>query len=80
MADDYLRTVALVLLEWAWAQIGAARPHRTEQQPTAATDRWTPPAQAFAQWVLPEFDLRTTILRQRIAQAFEFRTQEAASA
>lgn len=79
MADDYLRAVALVLLEWAWAQIGAARSHRTEQS-TAATDRWTPPAQAFAQWVLPEFDLRTTILRQRIAQAFEFRPQEAASA
>ena len=80
VADDYLRAVALVLLEWAWAQIGAARPHRTEQQPAVATDRWTPPAQAFAQWVLPEFDLRTTILRQRIAQAFEFRPQEAASA
>ena len=79
VADDYLRAVALVLLEWAWAQIGAARPHRAEQS-TAATDRWTPPAQAFAQWVLPEFDLRTTILRQRIAQAFEFRSQEAASA
>ncbi|WP_422848376.1 acyl-CoA dehydrogenase family protein [Acidovorax sp. M14] len=79
VADDYLRAVALVLLEWAWAQISAARPHRTEQS-TAATDRWTPPAQAFAQWVLPEFDLRTTILRQRIAQAFEFRPQEAASA
>ncbi|KRB30342.1 acyl-CoA dehydrogenase family protein [Acidovorax sp. Root70] len=80
VADDYLRAVALVLLEWAWAQIGAARPHRAEQQSTAATDRWTPPAQAFAQWVLPEFDLRTTILRQRIAQAFEFRPQEATSA
>ncbi|WP_395457555.1 acyl-CoA dehydrogenase family protein [Acidovorax delafieldii] len=79
VADDYLRAVALVLLEWAWAQIGAARPHRAEQS-TAATDRWTAPAQAFAQWVLPEFDLRTTILRQRIAQAFEFRPQEAASA
>ena len=79
VADDYLRAVALVLLEWAWAQIGAARPHRAEQS-TAATDRWTTPAQSFAQWVLPEFDLRTTILRQRIAQAFEFRPQEAASA
>ncbi len=79
VADDYLRAVALVLLEWAWAQIGAARPHRADQS-TGATDRWTPPAQAFAQWVLPEFDLRTTILRQRIAQAFEFRPQEAASA
>ena len=25
VADDYLRAVALVLLEWAWAQIGAAQ-------------------------------------------------------
>ena len=79
VADDYLRAVALVLLEWVWAQIGAARPDRTDQS-NAATDRWTTPAQAFAQWVLPEFDLRTTILRQRIAQAFEFRPQGAASA
>ena len=78
VADDYLRAVALVLLEWAWGRIGAASHHRTE--PTATSDRWTAPAQAFAQWVLPEFDLRTTILRQRIAQAFEFRPQEAASA
>ena len=78
VADDYLRAVALVLLEWAWGRIGAASHHRTE--PTATSDRWTAPAQAFAQWVLPEFDLRTTILRQRIAQAFEFRSQEAASA
>ncbi len=76
MADDYLRAVALVLLEWAWAQISAA--HRTA--PNAAPDRWITPAQAFAQWVLPEFDLRTGILRQRIAQALEFRTKEAASA
>jgi len=74
VADDYLRAVALVLLEWAWGQIGAARPHRAEQS-TAATDRWTPPAQAFAQWVLPEFDLRTSILRQGIAQGLEFRTK-----
>ena len=72
--DDYLRVVALVLLEWAWGQIGAAR------DATAAPDRWSAPAQAFAQWVLPEFDLRAGILRQRIAQAFEVRPKEAASA
>lgn len=29
--------VALVLLEWAWAQIGAARPHRAEQSTAART-------------------------------------------
>ena len=71
VADDYLRAVALVLLEWAWAQIGAAR--RTA--PNAAPARWSAPAQAFAQWVLPEFDLRTSILRQGIAQGLEFRTK-----
>ena len=77
VADDYLRAVALVLLEWAWGQIGAARHHRTE--PTAAPDRWSAPAQALAHWVLPEFDLRASILRQRIAQALEFRPETAAS-
>ena len=75
VADDYLRAVALVLLEWAWAQIGAAT-----RAATATPDRWSAPAQAFAQWVLPEFDLRAGILRQRIAQAFEVRPKEAASA
>ena len=70
VADDYLRAVALVLLEWAWARIDAAS--------TAA--RWSEPANAFAQWVLPEFDLRASILRQRIAQTLEFKPKEAASA
>ena len=59
VADDYLRAVALVLLEWAWAQISA----------TSYGERWSAPAQALAQWVLPEFDMRAAILRQRIAQA-----------
>ena len=80
VADDYLRTVALVLLEWAWAQIGAVSKDGGAGEPRHNSERWTAPAQAFTQWVLPEFDLRTTILRQRIAQAFEFRPQEAASA
>ncbi|PJI99624.1 alkylation response protein AidB-like acyl-CoA dehydrogenase [Acidovorax sp. 69] len=70
VADDYLRAVALVLLEWAWGQIRA----------TGLGERWSDPAQAFAQWVLPEFDMRAAILRQRIAQALEFRPQEALSA
>ena len=60
VADDYLRTVALVLLEWAWDQIRA----------TSNGVRWSVPAQAFNQWVLPEFDMRAAIMRQRIAQAF----------
>ncbi|BEP94620.1 acyl-CoA dehydrogenase C-terminal domain-containing protein [Acidovorax sp. A79] len=80
VADDYLRAVTLVLLEWAWGQIGAASPRERGSEPTSATDRWTAPAQAFALWVLPEFDLRTGILRQRIAHALESRPQEATGA
>ena len=60
VADDYLRAVALVLLEWAWGQISAA---------SGDSARWTAPAQAFSQWVLPEFDMRAAIARARIAQA-----------
>ncbi len=71
VADDYLRAVALVLLEWAWARTTAA---------SGADPRWQAPAQAFAQWVLPEFDMRAAIIRQRIAQAFEFLPKVAASA
>ncbi|WP_082493052.1 MULTISPECIES: acyl-CoA dehydrogenase family protein [unclassified Acidovorax] len=59
VADDYLRAVALVLLEWAWGRIEAA--------PGGGTPRWKTPAQAFAHWVLPEFDLRAAVMRTRIA-------------
>ncbi len=77
VADDYLRAVALVLLEWAWGQIGAA-----STTTTATTDdaRWRAPAQALHHWVLPEFDMRCSMLRQRIAQAFEFKAVLASSA
>ena len=43
-------------------------------------DREARPAQALAQWVLPEFDMRAAMLRQRIAQAFEINAKLAASA
>ncbi len=55
VADDYLRAVALVLLEWAWGRIGAA----------STGPRWDEPAQAFRTWVLPELEMRLSILRQR---------------
>jgi len=55
VADDYLRAVALVLLEWAWSRLAAA----------GTGPRWTEPAQAFQTWVLPEFDMRLSIIRQR---------------
>jgi len=78
VADDYLRAVALVLLEWAWGQIAAAdRAQPTAESPATAADRWSAPARAFSQWVLPEFDLRAGILRQRVAQAFEFQAESA---
>lgn len=63
VADDYLRAVALLLLEWAWGQISAH----------SHGERWSAPAQAFAQWVLPEFEMRVAILRQRIGQVLEFK-------
>ena len=70
VADDYLRAVALVLLDWAWCQIGAA----------SHSERWNAAAQALTQWVLPEFDMRAAILRQRIAQSLEIKNKLAASA
>ncbi|MFN4121229.1 acyl-CoA dehydrogenase family protein [Acidovorax sp.] len=70
VADDYLRAVALVLLEWAWQRIATA----------SNTPRWQEPAQAFAQWVLPEFGMRAAMLRQRIAQALEIKAKSTSSA
>jgi hypothetical protein len=69
VADDYLRAVAQVLLEWAWGRIEAA----------SRAERWSAPAQAFARWVLPEFELRAGILRERIAQVGETEAQQAAA-
>ena len=80
VADDYLRAVALVLLEWAWAQIGAVSKDGGAGEPRHSSERWTAAAQAFTQWVLPEFDLRAGILRQRITQAFEIQAAQAPSA
>ncbi|GHC72071.1 acyl-CoA dehydrogenase [Pseudorhodoferax aquiterrae] len=55
VADDFLRVTALALLAWAWARIEAS----------AADDtRWTQPAAAFRRWVLPEFDMRLTMVKQ----------------
>ena len=69
VADDYLRAVALVLLDWAWGQISAV----------SHGERWSAPAQALAQWVLPEFDMRAAMLRQRIAQALEYESKRPAA-
>ena len=58
VADDYLRAVALLLLDWAWGRIRTA--------PAASGPRWSAPAQAFQTWVLPEFDMRLAVIRQRL--------------
>ena len=58
VADDYLRVLALVLLDWAWAQIGRCAP--------ADSGRWSQPAQALQRWIMPELNMRLGIIRQAI--------------
>ena len=63
VADDYLRTCALVLLDWAWLRIDAAI---DVDLPNAAA-RWQAPGQALRQWVLPEFQMRIGMIAQQCA-------------
>ncbi len=72
VADDYLRATALVLLEWAWGRITAT--------PGSATPRWQDPAHALRTWVLPEFDMRLAIVRQRLSDAATLQDKSTASA
>ncbi|MDP3520125.1 MAG: acyl-CoA dehydrogenase family protein [Hydrogenophaga sp.] len=60
VAGDYLRATALVLLEWAWRQIDNAAP--------ANDERWSRPALALRQRVLPEFAMRQHMVLARCAQ------------
>ncbi|WP_342131429.1 acyl-CoA dehydrogenase family protein [Hydrogenophaga sp. OTU3427] len=60
VAGDYLRATALVLLQWAGHQIERAAP--------ADDDRWSRPAQALRQRVLPEFAMREQMVLARCAQ------------
>jgi hypothetical protein len=69
VADDYLRALALVLIEWAWAQIGST--------PAAASPRWQEPAQALRRHVLPEFAMRLQIIGERCQEARQTRPQAA---
>ena len=65
VADDYLRAVGLVLLDWAWLRLMAGLD-------TSAPDfeqRWQAPHQALCAWVLPEFDMRCAIITQQCAAA-----------
>ncbi len=63
VADDYLRAVALVLLDWAWARIDAT--------PGAQVPRWQAPRQALVRHVLPEFEMRLRIIESRCAESRE---------
>ena len=54
IAGDYLRLATLALLAWSWTRIEAA---------DDKTDRWLAPAKALHAWVLPEFDMRSGIIR-----------------
>ncbi|WP_353237704.1 acyl-CoA dehydrogenase family protein [Limnohabitans sp.] len=65
VADDYLRAVALVLMDWAWLRIEAGVDDNTPNAPT----RWRAPAQALRSWVLPEFQMRTFIIVQQCTAA-----------
>jgi len=63
VADDYLRALALVLLDWAWARIGCT--------PGAQAPRWQAPHRALVRHVLPEFDMRLQIIETRCAESRE---------
>jgi alkylation response protein AidB-like acyl-CoA dehydrogenase len=54
VADDYLRAVAVLLLDWAWAQIMREVPDDSR--------RWRAPANAMQRWIGPEFDMRLDII------------------
>ena len=63
VADDVLRTVGLVLLDWAWLRIMASLDASTPDFEA----RWLAPHQALKAWVLPEFDMRCAIVSQGAA-------------
>ena len=63
VADDYLRAVALTLLQWAWLRIQQAR---SDEAGTADAARWLNPAAALQHWVLPELAMRLSIIQARL--------------
>lgn len=61
LADDFLRALALVLVDWAWRRIA--------QAPDAATlARWSDPAQAVSAWLHPEFDRCVATVRAQLGR------------
>jgi alkylation response protein AidB-like acyl-CoA dehydrogenase len=59
LADDFLRAVALLLMAWAWARIGAT--------PGADTARWQAAQTGFWRWVWPEFGMRVDMMENTLA-------------
>ena len=65
VADDFLRAMALVMLQWAWQRIDA----KLNEDTPDLKDRWQAPSKAFRQWILPEFAMRTHIIETQCAAA-----------
>ena len=65
VADDYLRALALVLLQWAWQRIDS----QLNQDTPNVKVRWQAPSKAFRQWVLPEFAMRCHIIQTQCQTA-----------
>jgi alkylation response protein AidB-like acyl-CoA dehydrogenase len=65
VADDYLRAMALVLLQWAWRRIEV----QLNKDMPQVEERWLAPAKAFHQWVLPEFAMRCHIIQTQCQTA-----------
>ncbi len=59
LADDFLRAVALLLMAWAWARIGATT--------GAGTARWQTAQTGFWRWVWPEFGMRVAMMETTLA-------------
>jgi alkylation response protein AidB-like acyl-CoA dehydrogenase len=61
LADDFLRAVAMLLMAWAWARIGAT--------PGADAARWQTAQAGFWRWVWPEFDMRLSMMQDTLERA-----------
>ncbi len=59
VAEDFMRLVALTLVDWAWSRIAAALPARSQ--------RWTAPANALERWIMPEWAMRLAIIDQALS-------------
>ncbi len=60
VADDYLRAMALLLLQWAWDVLLG--------DPVTQSPRWREPARALRLNILPEFEMRISTIELRLAE------------